>query len=350
MAEDSSAGIKQKSGTGPIVSLEGASLLEEIETVELPAVTRNELMVKLETTAIDIMGLTNQEFLKKLDELSDILFRLDPPRSALMQAIDKKGQDFSTYFVAAFSDTHDIEKSLRIFRTVRSLVRYIVLMDRYYEKGNVKYKRIATELLKRVRRESKGHLKYSIPFSFKACWPFWDFEILMKKRMLSGLTFSISEIRNHNMFKSSDAPAIYANVLDSELATFDRNVSLMLHYNQALQDIRDDFEDLEEDLFDKMPNIFFLGAVETVPFRELEAHPDKLRETIARSGVLEKVVRLANDYEQAALGIQLPPAYKFLKTLTRKYAQEAREIRSYKECSTSANSVADSEISGVFCP
>ncbi len=348
MSEGSPAGFNQKPGTDPVVSLEAVSPIEEIETVEIPAPRRKELMALLKITAREIMGLKGQEFLKKLDELSDILFWLDPPRSALMQAIDKKGQDFSTYFVAAYSDTYDIEKSLRIFRTVRSLVRYIVLMDRYYEKGDVKYKQIAAELLKRVRRESKGHLKYSIPFSFKACWPFWDFEILMKKRMLSGLTFTISEIRNHNMFKSSDAPAIYANVLDSELATFDRNVSLILHYNQALQDIKDDFEDLEEDLLDMMPNIFFLGAVETVPFNELQAHPDKLRETIARSGILEKIIRLANDYEQAALGIQLPPAYVFLKTLTRKYAQEVREISSSKKSDASLNSVADSEVSRVL--
>jgi hypothetical protein len=350
MTGDSSGELSQKKGTGPVAALEERSRFEELESGEISAARKEELMALLEAKSKNILGLGGQEFLQRLDELSEILFQLSPSTSALMQAIDKKGQDFSTYFVAAYSDTHDIEKSLRIFRTVRSLVRYIVLMDRYYEKGNVKYKQLATELLKRVRRESKGHLKYSIPFSFKACWPFWDFEILMKKRMLAGLTFSISEIRNHNMFKSSDAPAIYANVLDSELPTFDRNVSLILHYNQALQDIKDDFEDLEEDLFDKMPNIFFLGAVETVPFSELEAHPEKLRETIARSGVIGKVIRLVSDYEQSALGIQLPPAYEFLKTLTKKYAREAREISHIKGESASLNNVADSEVSKVLCP
>lgn len=349
MAGESSSKSVRKKRIAPLV-LEEVSPVEEIKTTEISAIKRKQLMALLGVKAQEITGLQGQEFIKKLDELSEVLFQLDPSKSALMQAIDKKGQDFSTYFVAAFSDTHDIEKSLRIFRTVRSLVRYIVLMDRYYEKGNVKYKQIAIELLKRVRRESKGHLKYSIPFSFKACWPFWDFEILMKKRMLSGLAFTISEIRNHNMFKSSDAPAIYANVLDSELATFDRNVSLILHYNQALQDIRDDFEDLEEDLFDKMPNIFFLGAAETMPFSELEARSEKLRETIARSGVIGKVIRLVNDYEHAALGIQLPLAYEFLKILTRKYAQEAREISHLKEKESSINNVADSEVSKVLCP
>lgn len=266
----------------------------------------------------------------------------------MMRAIDEKGQDFATYFLAAFSDTHDLGKSLRIFRTVRGLVRYIVLMDRYYEVGNLKYKQVASELLKTVREESKGHLKYSVPYSFRSCWPFWDFEKLMKKRMLKGATFSIKEIRYHNMFKSSDAPAIYANVLDSELETFDRNVALVLHYNQALQDIRDDFDDIEEDLYDKMPNIFLLGTVEHVPFSELESHPDKVRETISRAGVIERIVEMANSFETSALGIQLPPAYEFLKTLTSKYAQEVREV--LDNCNGSALSDDnDSEIHRVLC-
>lgn len=288
---------------------------------------RNEhLLSLLEKESSTLLYLKGPLFIAGLEKVTKLLFELEPAPSALMKAIDEKGQDFSTYFLAAFSDTGDLEKSLSIFRTVRSLVRYIVLMDRYYEVGDLKYRKMASEMLNVVRKGSKGHLGYSIPYSLKSFWPFWDFEKLMKKRMLAGMTFSTSEIRNHNMFKSSDAPAIYANVLDSELLTFDRNVSLVLHYNQALQDIKDDFDDIEEDLYDKMPNIFLLGTVGHTSFSELTSYPDEIRETIASAGVKERIVEMAEGIEKSALGVQLPPAYGFLKELTIKYAQDVRGI------------------------
>jgi hypothetical protein len=306
------------------------------------------LLSLLEEESSTLLYLRGPLLIAGLERATKLLFELEPAPSALMRAIDEKGQDFSTYFLAAFSDTGDLAKSLSIFRTVRSLVRYIVLMDRYYEVGDLKYRKMASEMLKVVRKDSKGHLGYSIPYSLKSFWPFWDFESLMKKRMLAGMTFSTSEIRNHNMFKSSDAPAIYANVLDSELLTFDRNVSLVLHYNQALQDIKDDFDDIEEDLYDKMPNIFLLGTVEHTSFSELASHPDKIRETIASAGVKERIVEMADVLEKSALGVQLPPAYGFLKELTIKYAQDVRGILRDKIGSAQHDDNIDTKISKVL--
>lgn len=321
---------------------------ERLQAAGARASEMEALLSSLEQKSKDLLHLKGKIFIAGLDEVSRLLFELYPAPSAIMRAIDEKGQDFATYFLTAYSDSHDLGKSLRIFRTVRGLVRYIVLMDRYYEVGNLKYKEAASELLKTVREESRGHLKYSVPYSFKSCWPFWDFEKLMKKRMLKGATFSIKEIRYHNMFKSSDAPAIYANVLDSELETFDRNVSLVLHYNQALQDIRDDFDDIEEDLYDKLPNIFLLGTVEHAPFSELESHPERVREIISRAGVVERIVEMADSFEKSALGIELPPAYEFLKTLTSQYAQEVREVLDNKSVAALSNG-NDSKVHRVLC-
>lgn len=289
-------------------------------------------MSALEEKSKGLLALAGDDFVHGLDELAKFLAAVDPAPSALFQAIDQKGQDFATYFFAAYSDTGDVTVSFRIYKTIRALVRYIVLMDRYYEVGNQKYRRMADELLRAVKADSEGYLKYAIHFSFAQCWPFWDSEKLMKERMLEGLNFSYKEIRYHNMFKSSDAPTIYGRVLDSELESYNPNVSLVLHYNQALQDIQDDLDDLEEDLYDKLPNIFILGATKSVPFSALAASPDSIRQTVARSSSLDKVRALAKEYENSAEGIALPAQYRFLKHLAHGYAESVYgSIRACKE-------------------
>ena len=116
------------------------------------------------------------------------------------------------------------------------------------------------------------HLKYSIDFSLKQFWPFWKFEQILKSRIIEGNTFSYNEIRNFNLFKSSDASLIYARVLDAKLPSFSENVSLVLHYNQALLDLIDDWEDIEEDIQEDMPNAFVMAAIDNVPYKIIKKY------------------------------------------------------------------------------
>jgi hypothetical protein len=121
-------------------------------------------------------------------------------------------------------------------------------------------------------------LKYSIDFALKQFWPFWDFEQLIKKRMVNDSVFTFNELRYFNLFKSSDAPIIYSKVLDNELDNFNPNVSIIMHYNQAPQDIYDDYEDIEEDTREVMPNIFILAASDRIPFSRVTENPNKARQ------------------------------------------------------------------------
>jgi hypothetical protein len=193
-------------------------------------------------------------------------------------------------------------------------------MDRYYEVGNLEYKRQAASLLKTIRIECEGYMKYAIQFSHAQCMPFFKFEELMKNRMLKGISFDKKDIMNHIMFKSSDAPTIYARIIDSEVETFNPNVSLVLHYNQALQDIQDDFDDLEEDLREEMPNIFILAATKHIAFEKLRKYPDEIRNAVVESGAVNEILSIISDCREAAQNINLPPAYTFLKSLTQTYA------------------------------
>lgn len=213
-------------------------------------------------------------FIEQMISLSRLLMRYDLHISTTFRTIDEKAQD-PMYFVATYFDTKDIQQALWVYRMVRLLARYILVYDRYFETRKNRYATLARKVRKSINKVlvneiDSNHLKYSIDFSLKQFWPFWKFEQILKSRIIEGNTFSYNEIRNFNLFKSSDASLIYARVLDAKLPSFSENVSLVLHYNQALLDLIDDWEDIEEDIQEDMPNAFVMAAIENVPYKELK--------------------------------------------------------------------------------
>jgi hypothetical protein len=263
-----------------------------------------------------------------LEEVTGLLSRLDPVASPILQAVDAKGQDFGTYYLAAYSDTSDAESSLAVYRNVKNLVRVVLLMDRFYEVGNQRYRRLGKALLERLRKENDPYLKNALNFSLRQFWPFWKFEQSTRNLMIQGHVFSMKELRHFNLFKSSDAALIYAPLLENVLPSFNHNVSLIIHYNQALQDIDDDLDDVQEDLRDQMPNIFILAALKREDSSEYAGfHRHMLngsRKLILQSSA-ESVVQLVDEYVASVEGIFIPERFDFLKYLSRHYARTIRK-------------------------
>lgn len=268
----------------------------------------------------DVLRKQNEGFNYALDEIAGHLSTYDPAPSPILNAIDLKGQDYATYFYAAYSDTRDVDKSILVYKTVKSLVRYILLMDRYYEVGNKRYERIARGLLRTIEATQEGFPKYSVKFALEQFWPFWDFEQTVKKLLIKEHSFTINEVRHFNLSKSSDAPIIYARILDNELHSFNPNVGTVLHFNQALQDIKDDFEDIEEDLRDRMPNVFVLAASEHLPFSKIVKDTTHARKLIMSNDVaVNSILSLIQQYDGLVREIGVPLNFAFLKRLTRDY-------------------------------
>ncbi|AFU59404.1 MAG: hypothetical protein QXX64_02335 [Nitrososphaera sp.] len=261
-------------------------------------------------------------FVEGLDEIAGMLGRYDPAPSPLLNALDHKAQDMATYFFVAYSNTRDLDRSILIYRTVKSLVRYVLLIDRFYEVGNKKYERVARGVLRSVKKVQSSHLKYSLDFLLKRSWPFMDYEQAVKRLLIKDHIFNFKEIRHYSLFKASDAPMIYAHVLDAELPDFNQNVAAVLHYNQALQDLHDDFEDIEEDVHDMMPNMFILAATgaAAITFSKLLKNREHARKMVIESGALDSMVPLVEQYRAMVKGISVPPSFAFLKYLTKEYA------------------------------
>jgi hypothetical protein len=273
--------------------------------------------------------------------LSALLSSFDRNLGNSFPAIDENAQD-PTYFIAAYFDTKNIADALWVYRIVRSLTRYILLSDRFYETGNDRYALLAKQVHKSVneflRSECNAqHLIYSIDYSLEQFSAFWKFEQIVKRRILENYTFSYTELRHFNLSKSSDAPLVYAKVLDAKLPSFNENVALVLHYNQALLDIQDDWEDIEDDVQEDMPNIFVMAAVDTIPYNRIKkSRQDIIREVVltATNSSEGPVSRLVNELHASSKSVSIPENFSFLKSLSDRYADTLRR----KILSSSANS------------
>lgn len=306
--------------------------MTETNTEKLRKIDREAIVDKISRMTNEL-GVTNDiiTFVNQMIDISILLNTYDQPISATIRTIDEKAQDPS-YFVATYFDTKDLDQALWVYRMVRLLARYILLSDRFFEIGDYRYALLAKGVRKSINEfllngTARHHLNYSIDYSFNQFWTFWKFEQFIKHHILAGHTFSYKEIRHFNLFKSSDASLIYARVLDANLPSFNENVSLVLHYNQAFLDILDDWEDIEEDVQEDMPNVFVMAALEDFPYNRLKNYSN---ENIRRI-ILERsdsssasIVRLVNDYQSSIRNISIPNNLVFLKSLSDQYAETLR--------------------------
>ena len=291
--------------------------------------TNMEDIIEKISVAVKEITLANNRmtFIEQMISLSKLLMAHDLHISSAYKGVDEKAQD-PTYFVAAYYDTNDIDQALWIHRMVRLLARYILLYDRFFELGENKYKNLARKVRRSINEllansNDKDHLDYSIDFSLKQFWTFWNFEKIVKRRLLEGHTFSYKEIRNFNQLKSSDASIVYAKVLDAKLPSFNENVSLILHYNQALLDLLDDWQDIEEDVQEDMPNVFVMASLEVVPYSKIK----NSNHLMVRNIILDaldssnvSVIGLVNEYQASVKNISIPDKLGFLRVVSDYHA------------------------------
>ena len=273
-------------------------------------------------------------FVRQMVSLSSLLRSHDEDLSDIFRAIDEKAQD-PTYFIVAYFDTKDVIKALWVYKIVRSLTRYILLLDKYYETGDDIYtllaKQVHESIIGLVQTEGNNAqlLSHSIDYSLKQFSAFWEYEQLIKTRIPRNYPFSYKELRHFNLSKSSDASIVYARILDALLPSFNENVSLILHYNQALLDIYDDLEDIEEDIRENMPNIFVMAAIENTPYETIKntGNKDIRKLLLSEAGCPNSlIIRLINEVQSSVRDISIPEKFAFLRSLSNQYANTLREL------------------------
>jgi hypothetical protein len=115
--------------------------------------------------------------------------------------------------------------------------------------------------------------------------------------------------------------------MDAKLPSFNENVALVLHYNQALLDIQDDWEDIEDDVQEDMPNIFVMAAVDNIPYNRIKkSRHDIIRKVVLSGNNLSGVPigRLVNELQASSKSVAIPDNFAFLKSLSDRYADTLR--------------------------
>jgi hypothetical protein len=294
-----------------------------------PAIFDTNLLSLLNEKSEMLLSAHGENFISSIRHLETLLAKFDPAQDSMIHDIDNavnKGvaMDLGAYYLVAYSSTKDPHKALKVYELTNSLMRYIALIDGYYETGDKDNFNRANNLLEEIICHSNSQMRYSIKLSVEKFWPFWLFENMIKQRMLSGASFTDKELRYFILFKSSDTPLLYCNILDNLLETFSPNVAIVFHYNQALIDILDDYYDLEEDLEARMPNVFLLASSNDSSFSELEANYQNIRSVIASGEARNKILSLV-DWIAARIGeISLPVEYAFLRSITTDHIQRLK--------------------------
>ncbi len=275
-------------------------------------------------------------FVQQMVSLGTLLSRFDRnSNNDSFLGVDENAQD-PTYFITTYFDTKNIANALWVYRMVKSLTRYVLLSDKFYETRNDRYALLAKHEHTSVTEFLQSgcdvqHLIYSIDYFLGQFSVFWPFEQIIKHRILKNYTFSYTEIRHFILAKSSDAPLVYAKVLDAKLPSFNENVALVLHYNQALLDILDDWEDIEDDVQEDMPNIFIMAAVANIPYNRIKKSKQDVIREIVLSGTDSSrgpIGRLVNEFQTSSKSVSIPDNFTFLKTLSDRYADTLRGMMS----------------------
>lgn len=292
--------------------------------------TREELVGKLQLQLDNFKLPKNSNVLltklKNLDQTLELIDEeVDPAIYAMVGGYVK---EFVTYFLIAYYGTRDIEKSLEAYNLVKSLTKYIALLDKHYDEKTYDHKIRADMIFNQIMEQTQGYVKHGIIHNMSTLWATATYEIRLRQRMLKEEVFDKKEIRYHIMAKSSDT-VLYSVVFDKYVENFSPNVMQLIHYNQAIMDIQDDFNDLGEDIMRRDLNTFVMATRGEIPISDIFAGRAKPKEILKESFPL--VNGIISELETDAIGTQVPSQYAFLKSLSKMYVKGLREsIKKFK--------------------
>ncbi len=296
---------------------------------EKKVISKKDLIIKLSSQIEKINLIANSdEYIKNLDGIYQTLEQIDEEKDPFTHAmVGGYVKEFVTTFLVLYYGTNDLEKSLNAHSIIKALTKYIVLLDRHYDEKNYEYKVRADAIFKKIMGKVDGYIKHAIMHSMASLWATATYEINLRERMLRGEVFNKKEIRNHIFLKSSDT-VLYGIILDNAIDSFTPNVMQIIHYNQALLDIQDDLNDLEEDILRHDLNIFVMAACNLVSLDDIYSGKVSPETVVQKS--THVVLEIIADFEECITNTLIPKEYAFLKMLSVNYIKKAsQDISNY---------------------
>jgi len=301
-----------------------------IKNADKKVIEKKELLIKLSSQIEKINLVAKSEtYIENLNDIYQTLELIDEEKDPFVHAmVGGYVREFVTTFLVLYYGTNDLEKSLEAHSLIKALTKYIVLLDRHYDEKNYEYKVRADAIFKKIMSKVDGYIKHSIMHSMATLWATATYEINLRERMLRGEVFNKKEIRNHIFLKSSDT-VLYGIILDEAIKSFNPNIMQIIHYNQAVLDIQDDVNDLEEDILRHDLNIFVMAASQLVSLEDI--HSGKITPQQVVKEATDVVQEIISDFAECIHFTLIPKEYAFLKMLSANYIKTAsQDIKKYK--------------------
>ena len=124
------------------------------------------------------------------------------------------------------------------------------------------------------------------------------------------------------LLKSSDT-VLYGIILDHYVDSYNPNVLQLLHFNQAILDIQDDLNDLDEDILRRDLNIFVMAASNEIPLDKIYSGKFTTKMILKKSSNM--VNEIIGDLQRCIVGTNVQPEYSFMKVFSRHYIKSIRE-------------------------
>jgi len=270
-----------------------------------------------------VLKTNESDFLSEINCIDQTISLLDDdPDPMVFSMVGGYVKEFVTSFLILYLGTRDLEKSLEAHKIIKSLTKYIVLLDKHYDEKSYEYKARADIIFNGIMKEATGYVRNAIKHNMASLWTIASYEIKLRGRMLNREVIEKAEIRYHLMQKSSDT-VLYSVILDKYVERFNPNVMHLLHYNQALLDIQDDWNDIEEDRMNHDLNIFFLASAPEISITGIFGHAVSTDEIKTKSA--HTILSIIDDFEKCIDGITVTNEFSFMKILSKSYINTLRE-------------------------
>ena len=188
-------------------------------------------------------------------------------RKAYKKANEYENQIYISKLI--FQLTNSKVVSIKAKNIVKEIIKYIVLMDLYYETKDIDFKKeYAFQKYKIINKLTPSQTKTFNMLNSKIVIPFWKYEEGLRFKIKRNHPFSKKEIIK-SIIKRSEDSIIYGKMA-SFYCKIDRDFLRILHLRQAIEDIYDCVWDYEEDYM-KEPNLITLFLLnKKIP---IELHP-----------------------------------------------------------------------------
>ena len=204
-----------------------------------------------------------------------------------LKKIKKESESPELLSEIVYFSTKNLEMKKSVFKLLRAAIKYVCLMDFYYETLDKKYKKEFIFQREKVYKLINTPDKQKLRNLEKKLMLFWNYERKLLKKIKDNKRFKDKDIKEYILRKSEDSK-FYFTLVNFKYK-LPKKLQRIIHLRQALNNLIDDLKDYDEDIKDNQPNILILY------FMKKDFLKDKLPLTAKEASSLIKGLKIKKE-------------------------------------------------------